>query len=200
MHVWRHGRGRLTVLLMLFILGHASAGAAETKPPKRVKPARTLNSLRSSDGALLDVLDQGFSRSQTLRDLESKIESASVIVYLSRAVLPAGLAGRTRLMGAGGAWRFLSVEIDERAGPLDVLTVIGHELQHVLEIGASAEVVDDASLAALYRRIGIETTDARGATPGSFTFETRDAIETGHRVRSELSGWAWATGSLPRHS
>jgi hypothetical protein len=123
-----------------------------------------------------------------------------VIVYLSRAVVPPGLAGRTRLMGTGGSWRFLSVEIDDRGGPLDLLTSIGHELQHVLEIVEAADVVDDASLSALYRRIGIETSGLSDANRSSSAFETRDAIETGRRVRSELSGWAWATGSLPRHS
>jgi hypothetical protein len=193
-------RGRWTMIVLLFVLGHASIHAAGSTAAKRPQSARTISSLRCSDKPLLDILDQGFARSQTLRDLESRLNNASVIVYLSRAALPSGLAGRTRLMGAGGTWRFLSVEIDDRAGPLDLLTLIGHELQHVLEIADAAEVVDEPSFTALYRRIGLDATEVSDGHRGSLAFETRDAMETGRRVRAELSGWAWATGSLPRHS
>lgn len=194
---WRHGPiGGIAALLTLSILGHAAAA----NPPVKVKktPARMLNSIRCSDTPLIDLFDQGLSRSSTMRDLESRLEGSSVIVYLSRALLPSGLVGRTRLIGAGGRWRFLLMEVDERIGPLDLLTAIGHELQHALEIADAADVVDLASLETLYRRIG---RDSGGEHGNSHWYETRDAEETGRRVRVELTGWAWAPLARPtRHS
>ncbi len=186
----RHGSiSGCTALLMLFVLGHASG--ASTPPPKKTPP-RMPHSIRSSDTRLIDTLDQGLLRSPTLRELESRLENSSVIIYLARAALPGLLAGRTRLIGAGGGWRFLSVEVDERVGPLDLLTVIGHELRHAVEIADAAEVVDLPSLEALYRRIGQESRRSEGQ---SHWYETREAQETGQRVREELTGWAWLHSS-----
>jgi hypothetical protein len=191
----RHGSiSCCTALLALSVLGHAAAAT----PPVKKTPARTLNSIRCSDAPLVDLLDQGLARSATLRDLESRLEGSSVIIYLSRALLPSGLAGRTRLIGAGDRWRFLSMEVDERIGPLDLLTAIGHELEHAVEIAGAPDVLDLASLEALYRRIG----RVSGAEHSkSHWYETRDAEESGRRVRAELTGWAWAPLARPtRHS
>ena len=121
-----------------------------------------------------------------------------MIVYLARVTLPAGIVGRTRLIGAGDRWRFLSVEVDERVPALDLLTTIGHELQHALEIADAGDVIDLPSLEALYRRIGV---DSGGEDSKTHRYETREAQDTGRRVRAELSGWAWsALGRPVRHS
>jgi len=166
-----------------FVLGHPGAADAAGKKIK----APSLDTLRCSDGYLLGMLEQGLSRSATLRDIRSHLEHASVIVYLSRGVLQTGLAGRTRIMGAGeNGWRYLAVELDNRGGPIDLLSVLAHELQHVLEIADAPEVVDAESLARFYRRIGIETIE-----PGrrAESFETQLALDMGHRVHHELQGW-----------
>jgi hypothetical protein len=195
----RHGSiGCCTALLMLFVLGHAHAATTGTPAKAKKTPARMLTTIRSSDTRLVDLLDQGLSRSATLRDLESRLERSSVIIYLARVPLPAGLVGRTRLMGAGDGWRFLSLEVDERVGPLDLLSVIGHELQHAAEIADAADVIDLPSLEALYRRIGLES---GGKDDASHWYETREAQQTGRQVHAELSGYAWLDPGRPtRHS
>jgi hypothetical protein len=171
-----------TAMMTLFILGQTFAADAKT-----TNAPRPLNNVRSSDTYLMQVLDQGLARSATLRELQAHLEHASVIVYLARAPLPQGLAGRTRIIGTGGIWRFLSVEVDNRAGPVDLLALVGHELQHVIEIADAPEVVDGTTMAAFYRRVGTEWNDGRQAA----SFETKEALEAGRRVQMELTGWAW---------
>jgi hypothetical protein len=173
-----------TTLLVSFVLGQAVFAKTEPKS-KPVTVARSLRSLRCSDEFLLDMLDRGLSQSATLRDLESHLERSQVIVYMARSVLPTGLVGKTTLIGAGNGWRYLSLRVDSRVEPVDVLTVLGHELQHVVEIADAKEVVDQASLAALYRRIGVSSS---GADIGSLAFETAEALAMGRRVHADMAG------------
>jgi hypothetical protein len=168
------------VIAAMFAVGQAIANAAPT-----AKRQRLLQTLRVSDPQLRQAIDQGLARSWTLRDLEARLERSSVIVYLARASIGRGLVGRTRLIGSGSdGWRFISVELDARITGLDLLTVLGHELQHAVEIGNESGVVDEASMAALYRRIGMPAFDL----DSDHSFETRQAIDTGRRVHLELLG------------
>lgn len=168
-------------ILAMFVLEQLSVSAVPAVP--RV---RALETLRVSNPQLRLALDHGLALSSTLRELEAHLARSSTIVYLSRTTLPRGLVGRTRLIGAGDRWRFLSVELDERVGMPDLLAVLGHELQHAVEIADAAEVVDANSLLALYRRIGQEAPNRETAM---HSFETREAVEVGRRVQAELARW-----------
>lgn len=168
------------VIAAMFAVGHTIAHAAP--PAKRQSP---LHALRVSDPQLRQAIDEGLARSWTLRDLETSLERSSVIVYLARASIGRGLAGRTWLMGSGSdGWRYISIELDARIVGVDLLTVLGHELQHAVEIANDTGVIDEASMAALYRRIGMPAFK----TESDHSFETSQAIATGRRVRWELQG------------
>ena len=89
---------------------------------------------------------------------------ASTLVYLSNE----------------GATRYLLVRIDPwRVSMRERIALLGHELQHALEVTASPEVRDSGGLETLYRRIGWEW--MRGQ------FETRAAQVMGNRVRAQLA-------------
>jgi predicted DNA-binding transcriptional regulator YafY len=60
--------------------------------------------------------------------------------------------------------------------------VLGHELQHAMEIAAAPDVRDTVTLRALYLRIGYERTN------GGY-YETDAALEVGRQVSAEV--WAW---------
>lgn len=181
----RRTRRLCVALSLMFVLGHSAIFRAETPPRKRVNPPTTL---RSTDARLLDMVEQGMVRSDTLRTLQARLQRSQVIVYVERATLPSGLAGRTRLMGVAAGWRYLSIELDARLARVDALTILGHELQHAVEIAEADSIIDDASMAALYRRIGIEDTTPQTA---GLWFETREALDMGHRVHAELFGSGW---------
>ena len=172
-------------LSLMFVLGHSAIFRASTPPPKRASAPTTL---RSTDARLLEMVEQGLVRSDTLRTLQARLQRSQVIVYVERAALPSGLAGRTCLMAAASGWRYLSIEIDTRLGRLDALVILGHELQHAIEIGEADDVTDDISLAALYRRIGIED---KAPQIAGLWFETREALDMGRRVHADLFGSGW---------
>jgi hypothetical protein len=161
--------------------GHAASPGAKT--------AKVPDALRTSDPHLTDLLDQGLARSPTLRALQAHLQQSQVVVYLTRSLsLPVDTVGRTRLIGAGAGWRYLSVEIADQLSRLEALAILGHELQHATEIADATEVVDNTSLAALYCRIGLSS--AHQQTPNA-TFETQEAIDVGRRVHRELVSASW---------
>jgi len=170
------------LLIVLFICGH-TAGAAAAKAAKRESAPPPL---RSFDRQLMEIVEQGLARSATLRKLEDHLRRSQIVVYLVAREVPSAV-GRTRLIGAGGGWRYLLIDLDDRLPRIELLALLGHELQHAVEIADSADVVDQSSLVALYQRIGMEQKERSGGV----AFETRHAIETGQRVFSELVGLNW---------
>jgi len=63
------------------------------------------------------------------------------------------------------------------------MATLGHELYHALEIAQEPSIVDARTLAAFYRRHGIET----GGIAGRQTFETEGAEQAGRQARRELT-------------
>jgi hypothetical protein len=144
--------------------------------------------LRSQDRSLMDIVTQGLERSPTLRALEAHLQRSRAIVYVSRTFLPAAIAGRTRITGMGDGWRYFSVELDCRQSRIDLVALLGHELQHVAEMVDAGSVNDGPSMLALYRRIGDERSYTQTAVP---SFETNEAIAVGQRVYNELFSKNW---------
>ena len=136
----------------------------------------------------MDIVVQGLARSPTLQVLEAHLRLSRTIVYVSRVFLPTGMAGRTRITGAGDGWRYFSVELDCRQSRFDLVATLGHELQHVTEMVDAGTVIDGPSMLALYRRIGDERSHFQAAAP---SFETNAAIAVGQRVYNEVFSRGW---------
>jgi hypothetical protein len=158
------------------LLAHSTP---EIKPPSLIRvPIRHLESW----------IAEGLARSATLRGLVERLDRAHVIVYFGVNPLGAGMLGRTQIMGAGGGFRYLHIDVDDRGQRIPVLSIVGHELQHAAEIADDPSVVDEPTLAALYERIGTEKGFRQNRTRW---FETDAAIEAGRRVYSELVTASW---------
>jgi hypothetical protein len=63
------------------------------------------------------------------------------------------------------------------------IAALGHELRHAVEIADAPVIINDASLAAEYARIGFAS---HGVRKGS-GYESRAAIDAGQRVWVELN-------------
>jgi hypothetical protein len=63
----------------------------------------------------------------------------------------------------------------------ELVSVLGHELQHAVEIAAAPEVRDLATQRNFYLRTGYETR-------GGGYFESEAALEAGRRVAAEFAG------------
>jgi hypothetical protein len=162
-----------TLALFLLVL-HTCAFAAELT-------VRDLH-VRSVELDLLEDLQKGAQASPTLKSLLERLETSDVVVYLMfDHAMPAHTAGRVSLMTAVPGRRYLRISIDRRSVGCQRLAILGHELQHAVEIADAAEAIDQAGVAALYRRIGFRSESGMRAS-----FDSQVAIETGQRVRREV--------------
>jgi hypothetical protein len=143
-----------------------------TSPDRRV---------RTVDRYLNDLLVVGVRRSATFGDLITRVNATDVIVYIEPVDhLPATIAGRLMLIPLAHRQRYLRIQVRTGLLPDDLISLIGHELRHALEIAESPDVRDERALITLYKRIG-------EAGSGLHAYDTRAAQDTGHQVRAELT-------------
>ena len=166
--------GRACVLLGVCLVA-LRVNAAE--PPQRVRGTTSL---------ARRVISWGLRDSPTIVALVKELDTSDVTVYVEVVPLQSGTA-RTALLGAGSTalspvaqQRYLLVSVHNGHPPDQLIELLGHELQHAVEISRAPGVRDPQGLAALYRRIGLQRQPSR-------TFETRLAQSVGERVRRELS-------------
>src|SRR5690349_1433881 len=88
-------------------------------------------------------------------------------------------AAAPRLPRATG-FRYVRIQLALRGAPEDAIAVLGHELQHAVEVAEAIDVIDAGGLEKLYRRIGVRS--------GPQVYDTIAAQELGKVVRRELAG------------
>jgi hypothetical protein len=156
------------LLSLLLVLAAAAPAAAGAMPRLRgITPAETR------------IIDDLLARSRTARELLERIDATDVIVYVELRADTTSIRAATRFVSSAPGARFLRVVLGAMSTPLERAALLGHELQHVLEIALDPGVRDDAGLRRLYARIG-EDRNAR------FAFETTAARDIAERVRREL--------------
>jgi hypothetical protein len=160
-------------------------------PLRAAEPGYPDPHIRSTESDLLDDLAKGASVSPTLRRLLDRLESSDVVVYLmfDRTMAP-GTAGRISLITTVPGRRYLRISIDRRNLGCQRLAILGHELQHAVEIADAAAATDQEGMASLYRSIGF-----RSDTGCSGCFDSRLAVETGQQVQREALAAARETRS-----
>jgi hypothetical protein len=171
--------GKLTLLLPLFVLVGVPTPAQEANPTtSNVMPS----AIRSSDRALNELVAEGYARSATFQGLVDAISITNTLVYVEAGICAFGHLRACLLpfMATTDKARYLRVVLTR---PLDaakkdrLIALIGHEMQHALEVAERPEVIDVTSMIAMCRRIGFplkgragcETSAARAA--GTAIFE-----------------------------
>ncbi|MCU1384709.1 MAG: hypothetical protein JWL71_3406 [Acidobacteria bacterium] len=151
----------------------AQAGAAGVCDPH----------IRSTEAGLLATLADGARVSPTLRRLIDRLNASDVVVYLmfDRAAT-ATLAGHTSLLTTAAGRRYLRVSIDRRSGGCRLAGILGHELQHAVEIAECPAVTDEAGLILLYQRIGF-----RSGGIAADCFDSAGAILAGRIIEREVA-------------
>ena len=154
-----------------FALAPFDAAAALESPRRHV---------RSQDRAVQQLLKRGVTHSVTFRSLMARLEQSDVIIYIEQVPrLPGALEGRMMMLPRAHGQRYLRIQLAMRGSPDDAIAVLGHELQHALEIAQEEWVSDQATLIELYQRIGI-------GPQGHHVYDTLAAQEIGRIVRREL--------------
>jgi hypothetical protein len=139
--------------------------------------------VRSLDGRIRAVLEEGLARSASFRTIVDGIGRSDLVVYLrAERRLSTSLSGQLTFMSRAGGARYLLISMNLRHGDsADArIAALGHELWHALEVAGTPAIVDHATLAQAYRSIGFELAARRDA------FESEGAIDAGRRIRREL--------------
>src|SRR5262245_18128637 len=145
------------------------------------EPAAPSHHVRIANDQLRAMMTAGVEVSPTLRDIVQRIESSDVIAYVDTHLLTSsGVAAQSQFVNVTSGRRYLRVIIDSRFNGAVLVGLLGHELQHVLEIAGEPSVDDAPSLARFYRRVGF-----RSPAGGTNRFESAAAIATGRRVMQD---------------
>ena len=135
--------------------------------------------IRSADHSVRTLLRRGYRQSSAFRDLVTRLQRSDVFVYVEEVPrLPGALEGRLMIHPKTHGHRYVRIQISLRGSTEDSIALLGHELQHAVEIADAAEVRDEKGMEALYARIGV-----RG---GAHVYDTLAAREMGRRIRREL--------------
>jgi hypothetical protein len=165
---------QLAVLVVLTMSPPARAGA-QAPPPGPGEPAVAV---RSDDWRIQAALAAGADASGAFRSLLTALARSDLIVHIEdgrcRVLRPEGC---TLIVGKAGRTRYLRIRLSTWRPLPDLLQLLAHELQHAVEIANAPDVIDEDSLAALYRRIGERRIEG--------VYETEEAVNMGDLVLHE---------------
>jgi len=133
-----------------------------------------------SDGSRSLVKD-AVQRSQTVQRLMDELQARDIIVYVDLTLDLLSDRGKTSVVTAQSTVRILRVLINARLDPRQRIEVLGHELQHAVEIAREDGVGTDDTMRELFLRIGYST--------GPKAFETIAAQNVEAQVKRDLGLW-----------
>jgi len=142
-------------------------------------PSHPTPHVRPASPAAHALLTEAVAKSALLNALIERIESSDVFIYVEISSVPDILLARTRLVAAAPGARFLRVTVNVQVPPWDRLPLLGHELQHAVEIAGDADARDDEGVRRLYQLVGF--------SGGVDKYETMAARDIERRIRLELA-------------
>lgn len=166
-------RAGFLALLSLLIVGPFQAPAPAASPDHYAQ----LRAIQKDGEA---IIAEGMARSATFRRLADRLEGSDVIVYVDiRPDMRTGVGGSLRFVGMSTTHRFLRIQLNRAGSHEWLVALLGHELQHAIEVVEAPDVRSAADLGGLYRRIGVPI--------GPDTFDSVAARQAGYTVRHELT-------------
>jgi len=134
--------------------------------------------VRCLDPESVRLLDSVREQSSTVRRMLERLETSDMITYIRIAPAFGRLRATTRIIGHVPEARFVLISITSLAADVDRVLLLGHELQHAVELADAPWVHDDRGMVEMYERIGWREL--------SNAFETPAAVEAGRKVREEV--------------
>jgi hypothetical protein len=167
----------LSLLPVLFAAGLITSSLPASRADLLESPYRHV---RTTNPRVQHLLEMGVSRSPTFASLLALLNASDVIVYIEQTTeMPKTLEGRLLLMPLANQQRYLRIQINRNGSPTELISLMGHELRHAIEVAEATDVRDEPALERLYRRIGMPSAALH-------TYDTDAAQSTGRRVRKEL--------------
>lgn len=154
-----------------------SAAAVVLSPDSRV---------RGFDEASRHLLRVAMACSPTVARMVVELQTSDLIVGIEAAPPDRKTRGELRIVAASSGVRHVRIRLRVPNHVHQLVSVLGHELQHAMEVAADLEVRDAATLRRFYLRVGWE-----GIAGGRY--ETDAAQEAGRVVAKEVGG-CWVEG------
>lgn len=151
--------------------------------PAGAEPHARLRKVRPLDPGVGELLVRGYAMSPAFRALVDILERSDVIVHVERVTRDGGgLAGATRFVTRAGGQRYVRVTLYGTWPAHQTMALIGHELQHAVEVATAGWVVDQATCLELFHTIGRRTCDLR-----RLWYDTDAAVLAGTQVMREIA-------------
>jgi hypothetical protein len=152
-----------------------------------IETAPAHNQIRTTDRRLAGLVSEGMRTSPTFRSLVDRLNDSDVVVYLRcDAAPPLGVDGRMSFLASSGGFRYVVIRVSYLPSPARQVAILGHELQHAVEIAETPAIVDPESLAHEYTAtVGYRTFGVYAARQ---TFDSDAANQVGTRVLREMTG------------
>lgn len=145
--------------------------------------------VRSTDSRVLELLDRGYRHSTTFRQIVDRLEGSDVIIYVEFSMRPRPpVNSYLAFAAATEKCRYLRILIRPNASTGTLIALLGHELQHAVEVATSPSVRDEQGLAALYGSIGNDNEEG---------WDSREADGIASVVEKELGDAMRAAPSGP---
>jgi hypothetical protein len=165
-----------TALALIVAVGMAAEIGAGT--PEIANPTARVRAMQPRVEKLLAA---GMERSPSFRRLVHRLERSDVIVYIdARYDLREGVGASLRYLATSASDRFVKIQLDARHHTHVLVALLGHELQHAVEVADHAAIRSAEDLRVFYRETGLRT--------GPDSFDSEAAREMGYLVRAELLG------------
>src|SRR5690349_6692087 len=139
------------------------------------EPPAPTPSVRATAAGVRNLLVSGCNRSAAFRSLGDRIGALGGIVQVEAGRCATRRACLLHWMVAAGPVRFLRIRVDERLRDEDAIVLVGHELQHAVEVLSDPGI--DTAEKIYWRFRGLDASAA---------FETAAALETEATVRRQL--------------
>lgn len=135
--------------------------------------------VRTSNGGIAALVRQAHEQSRTFRSLVATINASDGIVFIEPGRCKHGRRACFVTVTMAGHTRVLWVKLDTRGADQELMGLIGHELQHTVEVLAAPRVNSPIAMYAFYS----QQADTQRGGP---VFETQAAIQAGESVRAEV--------------
>ncbi|MBP8273396.1 MAG: hypothetical protein KAY59_03150 [Acidobacteria bacterium] len=152
-------------------------------PLPGMTPAPSTPRVRAMTTPARDLLADATRRSATVERLLRALEAQRVFVFVETRVDPTVPTAHTALLTANDSGRYVHVVLNPALTWNRRIELLGHELQHALEIAVAADVHDGASLrrhfTVIGRALGVVTRHEQ-------SFETDAARDVEREIRRDL--------------
>lgn len=134
---------------------------------------------------LQQLVEQALDDSATLRGLIGYLDASDVVAYVRcEPRLRNQTSGYLTFVSQAGGLRYVLIRVAYLGSRMTQVALVGHELQHAVEVADAKGIVDGESFHRAYKRMGY--LNQFSSIDGLVAYETENARQVGERILREL--------------